>query len=333
MLDIHEKSTVESNPRGCLVCDAHVDTLSEILDGRDFGKRSESGHVDLVRLKEGGINVQIFACWIAPKFAPDNAIKRTLILIDLMNQQLEQYSDKIALAKNVDEIKQIYESGRLAAILSIEGGHAIQGEVAALRIFYQLGVRGMTLTWNNHNELADSSKNPKDNGGLTELGKTVVREMNRLGMLVDISHSSEKTFWDTIERSEAPIIASHSNAKRLCNHRRNLTDEMIKAISEHEGFIGINFYPNFLRSSGEASLEDVLDHIDYIVKLAGVDCVGLGSDFDGISKVPVGLEDCSKMPNITKGLIERGYSENEISKILGGNFLRVFKKVVGYNTS
>lgn len=318
MLNIHEKS---------IVCDAHVDSLPKILDGRDFGERSEVGHVDLVRLKEGGINAQIFACWIAPKFAPDNAIKRTLILIDLMNQLLERYSDKIVLAKNIDELKQIYESGNLAVILSIEGGHAIQGEIAALRIFYQLGVRCMTLTWNNHNELADSSLNSRDDGGLTELGKAVVGEMNRLGMLIDLSHSSEKTFWDTIECSETPIIASHSNAKSLCNHRRNLTDKMIEALAEHDGFIGINFFPDFLDASGQASLDDVLDHIDHIVKIGRVDCVGLGSDFDGISRVPVGLEDCSKMPHITKGLIERGYSENEIRKILGGNFLRVFEEV------
>lgn len=320
MSDIHEKS---------IVCDTHVDTLLKVLDGLDFGRRAESGHVDLVRLKEGGINVQIFACWIDPKLTPENSIKQTLVLIDQMNQQLEQYPDKIALVKNADEIEQIYKSDRIAAILSIEGGHAIEGEVAVLRTFYQLGVRCMTLTWNNHNELADSSKDPKEDGGLTELGKTVVNEMNRLGMLVDISHSSEKTFWDTIECSELPVIASHSNAKSLCNHRRNLTDRMIKAISEREGFIGVNFYPDFLTPSGQASTEDVLDHIDYIVELAGINCVGLGSDFDGISKVPVGLEDCSKMPNITKGLIERGYSEYEIRKILGENFLRVFKKVRG----
>lgn len=320
MLDIHEQS---------MVCDTHVDTLGKVLNGLDFGKRSESGHVDLVRLKEGAVNVQIFACWIAPKFAPDNAIKRTLTLIDQMNQELEKYPDKIALAKTADEIEQNYESGKIAAILSIEGGHAIQGEISALRIFYQLGVRGMTLTWNNHNELADSSKKPKEDGGLTELGRTVVQEMNRLGMLIDISHSSEKTFWDTIECSEAPIIASHSNAKSLCNHRRNLTDKMIEAIGEHKGYIGINFFPDFLTSSGQASLDDVLDHIDYMVELAGIDCVGLGSDFDGISKVPVGLEDCSKMPNITSGMIERGYLDWEVRKILGRNFLRVFREVVG----
>jgi len=320
MLNIHEKS---------IVCDTHVDTLLKLLDGLEFGKRNDTGHIDLVRLKEGGINVQVFACWIAPKFAPDNSIKQTLILIDQMYQQLTSYPERLGLATKAEHIEQLCGNGKIAAILSIEGGHAIEGEIGVLRMFYQLGVRAMTLTWNNHNELADSSQDPKVDGGLTQLGKDVVSEMNRLGMLIDISHCSEKTFWDTIDCSEKPIIASHSNAKAVCNHRRNLTDDMIKAIAENNGFIGINFYPSFLTSAQTVSIENVFEHIDYIVELAGVDCVGLGSDFDGISAVPIGLEDCSKVPNITNGLIERGYSEKQISKILGKNFLRVFKEVVG----
>ena len=206
----------------------------------------------------------------------------------------------------------------------------MEGDLGVLRVLYRLGVRLLTLTWNQRNQIADGIGESRTASGLTEFGLKVIDEMNDLGMLIDVSHLSETGFWDVIKRSKTPIVASHSNCYALCSHLRNLKDEQIKALTDKDGVIGITFVPNFLtQEKRKTAVKDVVSHIDYLVEKAGIDYVGLGSDFDGTGGLPLGLEGVNKIPNITAELLNRGYMEGEIEKILGGNFLRVFKKVVG----
>ena len=254
--------------------------------------------------------------------------------------------------QNADEIEAAHKRGRIAALIGIEGGHAIEDSLRMLRDFYAFGVRYMTLTHTNTNGWADSSGDMdkpgiKHHNGLTDFGKQVVAEMNRLGMIVDISHVADKTFWDALETSRAPIFASHSSCRAICNVARNMTDEMIVAMAKKGGVIQINIYSAFIsqksadadrlaeatKASGDrpamppASLEDVVAHINHVVKVAGIDAVGIGSDFDGIKSVPTGLEDVSKFPNLTRALLEEGYSASDIGKIYGGNTLRLMRAV------
>ena len=342
ILNLHKRS---------IVLDTHSDTILRIFDKNvDLGIRSSERHIDIPRLIEGGVDVQVFACFIHPRIKSELQIKSVLNMIDALIMQIEKNYDKIELALNVEDIYRIIGGNRIAAMLAVEGGHAIQDDLGVLRQFYRLGVRLMTLTWNNNNNWADSCvPNPKNygeydkikkHGGLTGFGKKVIKEMNRIGMVIDISHSSDDTFRDVIETSTKPVIASHSCAWELSNHPRNIKDDMLKALAKNGGVVGINFYPVFLDSNYEkmsarekrnnpVTLSKVVDHIDHIVEVAGIDHVGLGSDFDGIGEVPKGLEDCTKFPDITKELVKRNYSEEDIKKILGENFLRVFKEVFG----
>jgi membrane dipeptidase len=307
--------------------DFHCDTLYRLVDKKtDFFERTGEGHVDLPRMKEGKVHLQVFAVFVDPKFMRKNAATMALKLIDKMHEIVEK-SSEIELVLQGKDIDRIKKEGKIGALLSIEGGEALEGEIALLRMFYKLGVRAITLTWSLRNDLGDGVDGVPDSG-LTSFGKEVVKEMNRLGMIVDVSHLNEKGFWDVIDISEKPIIASHSNAKALCSHRRNLTDEQIKAIAQKGGVIGINFAPQFLRDDKKASIEDVLNHIDYMVNLVGEDYVGFGSDFDGINSTPEGLEDISKFPKIVEGLIKRGYTQEQIDKITHKNFENLIKKVL-----
>ncbi|MDP2960570.1 MAG: dipeptidase [candidate division Zixibacteria bacterium] len=356
-----------------LVCDLHSDTVLKLKKG-DFilGEKNSKGHIDIPRLKEGGVDLQVFAIWVAPEFLPDSAAREALNLIDLFYQQLEKYPDDLELAKNISDFKKINKKGRIACVLGLEGGHSIEGDISLLRTFHRLGVKYMTLTWENSNLLASSASDTStQKGGLTELGKEVIKEMNRLGMIVDGSHLFEQAFWEVMELSNAPVIASHSCVRAICNHYRNLNDEQIKAIAKSGGVIGINFFSGYLdddfRKTSDSiykeiqikkeeikekfkgdekkieeetellysnanfppptSLSKLVDHIDYIAKLVGPDYVALGSDFDGIPAIPLEIKDCSGLPKITQELLKRGYKDKDIKKILGGNFLRVFKKV------
>ena len=307
--------------------DFHCDTLYRLVDkGTDFFERTEEGHVDFPRMKEGKVHLQVFAVFVDPKFMRKNAATMALKLIDKMHEIIDK-SSEIELVLRGEDIDRIKSEGKIGALLSIEGGEALEGEIALLRIFYKLGVRAITLTWSLRNDLGDGVEGVPD-AGLTSFGKQVVKEMNRLGMIVDVSHLNEKGFWDVIEISEKPVIASHSNAKALCSHRRNLTDEQIKAIAQKGGVIGINFAPQFLKDDKRATIEDVLNHIDYMVDLVGEDYVGFGSDFDGISSTPEGLEDISKFPKIVEGLIKRGYTQEQIDKITHKNFENLIKKIL-----
>ena len=316
-----------------LVCDCHSDSLLRALKGEDLNLRSDRGHMDFPRMREGGIDLEVFACWVDPKIPRGEYIRRALSIMDAFFRQIEASSGEVIHARTADDIIEAKSKGKLAAVLAVEGGHAIDNSLEVLRIYHRLGVRIMTLTWNNSNDWADSAVNPKPDGGLTDFGREVIVEMNRLGMIVDISHVSDKTFWEALETSDKPIIASHSSVRALCDHPRNMTDEMIRALAQKEGVVFVNFYPKYLTKHTEGAdppqvtVRRVVEHIQYIADLVGADHVGLGSDFDGLPKLPEGIEECTKMPVITELLLEKGFSEEEIRKILGENFLRVFREI------
>ena len=314
-----------------IVFDGHCDTILEIMNHkRNLEKKSTDGHLDIPRMKEGGIDVQFFAVFIEDIYKPERSLKRTLQLIDCFYREIEKNQDDISLVTNYNQIEEANRAGKIAAILSIEGGEALEGDLGVLRVLYRLGVRLLTLTWNQRNQIADGIGESRTGSGLTEFGLKVIDEMNDLRMLIDVSHLSETGFWDVIKRSKAPIVASHSNCYALCPHPRNLKDEQIKALADKGGVIGITFVPNFLtQEKRKTTVKDVVKHIDYLVEKVGVDYVGLGSDFDGTGGLPLGLEGVDKISNITEELLNRGYKEREIEKILGSNFLRVFKEVVG----
>jgi membrane dipeptidase len=318
--------------RESIVFDAHCDTLQEVLAGkRRLGERSEEGHADLPRLREGGITAQIFALFVSPNHFPTGAARQALRLLDVFYQELGENADQLTLATSVSDIERAKAEGKVAGILSLEGAEALEGDLRVLRAFYKLGVRNIGLTWNLRNAAADGVDETRSSSGLTNFGVQLVQEMNRLGIMVDISHLSPTGVRDVFLVSEAPVIASHSNAYALCPHRRNLTDEQMEGVASKGGVIGVTFVPNFITEDGnQATLKGVLDHIDYMVKTMGVDHVGLGSDFDGFFNSNVqGLEDVTHLPKLTAGLVERGYSEEDMKKILGDNFMRVFREVVG----
>lgn len=314
-----------------IVFDGHCDTILEIMNHKkSLGSRTPTGHLDIPRMQEGGVDVQFFAIFIEDVYKPDRSLKRTLQLIDCFYREIEKNQDDISLVTNYNQIMEVNRAGKIAAILSIEGGEALEGDLGVLRVLYRLGVRLLTLTWNQRNQIADGIGESRTGSGLTEFGLKVIEEMNRLGMLIDVSHLSETGFWDVVKRSKTAIVAYHSNCYALCPHLRNLKDEQIKALGDKDGVIGITFVPNFLtQEKRKTTVKDVVKHIDYLVEKVGVDCVGLGSDFDGTGGLPLGLEGVDKVPNITGELLDRGYKEKDIKKILGENFLRVFNEVVG----
>lgn len=314
-----------------IVVDAHCDTLLPVSRGqKTLTERSAVGHIDLPRLREGGVKVQFFAAYIEPEYKPERALKRVLQLFDVFFLQLEAAAPELVLATSAADIEKAVAAGRVAALLSIEGGEALQGDLGVLRLLYRMGVRSLGLTWNQRNDLADGVGEGRTRGGLTELGRRVVQEMNRLGMLVDVAHLAEAGFWDVCEVAEKPFIASHANAYSLCPHPRNLKDEQIKALAEKGGVMGITFAAGFVDvDENKRNLSRVLDHIEHVVNLVGPDHVGLGSDFDGTRQVAAGLEDVTRLPALTQGLWERGFKRGDIEKILGGNFLRVIKEVIG----
>jgi len=307
--------------------DAHCDTALKLFkDKSDL--MSSDNHIDINKLKKSGKFVQTFAIFVDPAEYKSVEMRNASDLFDALVSQFDSYSGHIALCRNYDEILGALNSGRIAALISIENGGAFQGELSALRNFYRLGVRSVCLTWNYRNEIADGIKETSTGGGLTEFGRQVVCEMNRLGMLIDVSHISEKGFRDVVELSEDPVIASHSNAKRICNHIRNLNDEQILAIKENGGVIGINFCPEFLNETGKASSEDIIKHIEYISALAGPEHVGFGADFDGIEATPDDIRNAGEILRVIDKLLALNYRESDVEAIAGGNFLRVVKEVL-----
>lgn len=314
-LDVHRDATV---------VDLHCDTILEVASGkRDVTVRSDAGHIDIPRLCEGGVDAQVFALFVHPNFA-GGGFARVTGLLDAFDR-LDEQDDRLVRVTSVGEIERVARTGRIAGVLAVENGSAIDGKVANLDRLYARGVRMMSLTWNNSNDLADGAIE-EVHGGLTPLGRAVTARMADLGMVVDVSHLSERSFWDVLNTARAPVVATHSNAAGLTPHRRNLTDDQLREITKLGGVVGVNFYPSF---TGGPRLQHILDHIEYLARVMGIDHVALGSDFDGYSHVVEDLEDVSKLPNLTAGLIERGYSPADVRKILGNNALRVFKQVWG----
>jgi membrane dipeptidase len=365
-----------------IVVDTHADTPQRFLDDDfDIGSTDpkDFGHISLDKARAGNLRAEFFSIWVEPESNQGHFAQHTLDLIDSVYEQAARHPDRMMLAFSVDDIERAHQQKKLAALMGIEGGHSIENDIHLLRDFYRLGVRYMTLSWSNTNEWADSSGDIDDpkvqhHNGLTDFGKQVVLEMNRLGMMVDISHVADKTFWDTIAVTKSPVIASHSSARALCNAPRNMTDAMLRAVAQNGGVVDVNFFAGFLdqnywnavqiqkqeqEAATRAYLEKLkvegkqvtyadedritrewmakiprppftvlIDHIDHIAKVAGVDHVGLGSDFDGVSgATPLGMDSAADLPKITQALLDRGYSAEDIRKILGGNVMRIFQEV------
>ena len=364
-----------------IVIDTHADTPQRFLDENyDIGSAdpNDHGHISLDKAKAGNLGAEFFSIWVDPETNQGHFARHTLDLIDSVYEQAARHPDRMMMAFSADDIERAHREHKLAALLGIEGGHSIENDIRVLRDFYRLGVRYMTLSWSNTNEFADSSGDINDpkvehHNGLTDHGKQIVLEMNRLGMLVDISHVADKTFYDAIAVSKAPVIASHSSARALTGHPRNMTDDMLRAVAKNGGVVQVNFYNAFIdenyRKAAEAQAKDreaavkafdeqqkaagktvtyldhdrierewaariprpplssMIDHIDHVAKVAGIDHVGLGSDFDGVNgATPAGIDSAADLPKITQALLDRGYSTDDIRKILGGNLLRVFRE-------
>ena len=365
-----------------IVIDTHADTPQRFLDDNfDIGSTDpkDIGHISLDKARAGNLGAEFFSIWVDPETNQGHFAQHTLDLIDSVYEQAARHPDRMMMAFSTDDIERAHKQKKLAALMGIEGGHSIENDIHLLRDFYRLGVRYMTLSWSNTNEWADSSGDIDDpkiqhHNGLTDFGKQVVLEMNRLGMMVDISHVADKTFWDTIATTKAPVIASHSSARALTSAPRNMTDDMLRAVAKNGGVVDVNFFSGFLdqnywnalqaqRKEQDAAthayldklkaegkqityVDDdhitrewmakiprppftvLIDHIDHIAKVAGIDHVGLGSDFDGVSgATPAGMDSAADLPKITQALLDRGYNAEDIRKILGGNVLRVFKEV------
>jgi membrane dipeptidase len=381
------KLTPEQVERSAIVIDTHADTPQRMADENyDLADPLNGGNWNLESAQKGNLGAEFFSIWVDPVPNQGHYARRTLILIDAVKQQVAKHQDKMMFVTSPEGIELAHREHKIAALMGIEGGHSIEDSLALLRQFYALGVRYMTLTWSNSNGWADSSGDINDTSiphtkeGLNEFGKDVVYEMNRLGMMVDISHVSDRTFYRTLIITRAPVIASHSAARALCDAPRNMTDDMLRAIANSGGpgskggVVQVNFYSGFIsqdyrnaqkamqpevekavqalkdkyKADGkEASPDEVeklqrqyadriprpplkllIDHIDHIAKVAGIDHVGLGSDFDGVNgQLPEGIDSPADIPKITAELIERGYSAEDCRKILGANLLRVFHEV------
>jgi membrane dipeptidase len=353
-----------------IVLDTHDDTTQRFLSGKfDIAQRNSIGHIDIPRMREGGMNAIFFSIWVDGRTMGPPAVQKALDQIDAVHETVRKYSSDLVLARTAADVRAAHQQGKIAALMGIEGGHMLGNDIRMVRVYSALGVRYMTLSHFYNDEWADSSTDKPVHNGLTDYGKDIVREMNRQGMLVDISHVSDKTFYDALVVSKAPLIASHSSCRALCNHPRNMTDDMIKALAAKGGVIQINYEKSFidqqykdaseklsgdvvqqerdvekvcagdaecsLRKNAEVearaiaegkvphvSWERIIDNIDHVVKLVGPDHVGLGSDFDG-ANMPEGMDDCSHLPRITEALLRKGYSPEDVRKILGENTLRI----------
>jgi membrane dipeptidase len=331
---VKEKDYLEIHYDAILV-DTHNDFIWKVFDkGAVFGQRNSFTQSDLPRFKEGGLDVQVFAIWISM-----GRISKSYSFVKSQIERLRniesENSSELEFANTYDDIIRIINEKNICGLIGIEGGTVIEKNLDNINSLFGMGVRYIGLTWNNSNAISSSARDAVERGkqgGLTDFGIQVVKRMNEAGMLIDVSHLSEQGFWDVIENTDSPIIASHSNCYSINPHYRNLTDEQIKAIAKNGGYIGVNFYDKFLDKDGEkngSTIEKVIEHIDYIKNLIGADYIGIGSDFDGGITPVRELYDASRYPELTRRLVERGYTEDEIKKILGGNFLRVFKQVCG----
>jgi membrane dipeptidase len=357
-----------------IVVDTHDDTTQRLLDGKfNLADRHTDGSIDVPRMREGGLGAIFFSIWIPSKVTGAEAVKQAIDQIDAVREAIRKDPRDLVLATTADQIREAHKQGKIAALMGVEGGHMIGNDLAALRTFAALGVRYMTLTHMGNTEWADSSTDKAEHNGLTDFGKDVVREMNRLGIIVDVAHVSDKTFYDAIAVSKAPVFSSHSSCRALCDAARNMTDDMMRALAKNGGVIQINYHIGFLSQEfrnfekahpevekeldaevkkrcgdnegcslivGDQLLHEymnagklpkvdwslIVEHIDHAVKVAGIDHVGLGSDFDG-ANMPLGMEDVTHLPQITDALLKKSYSDADIRKILGENTLRVMTDV------
>ncbi len=335
--------------RSAIVIDTHNDITSPIVDEDfDMGARDHSGRIqtDIPRMKEGGLGAEFFSIYVSSAYARQGgSARRAMEMIDGVYEQVRRHPAALTMAYTVADIRRIHRTGKIAALMGIEGGHAIEDSLAALRLFHRLGIRYMTLTHTNTNNWADAAGGisiaaEKRHNGLSDFGREVVGEMNRLGMMVDISHVSDETFFDVIEVTRSPVIASHSSARALTDVPRNLSDEMLRSLARNGGVVMVNFYNGFIntdyarpgqprpnKAAQTATLEMLMQHFEHVIKVAGIDHVGIGSDFDGVDGLlPTGMEDISKLPVITLELLRRGYSEADVRKVLGENLLRVMAR-------
>ena len=370
----HSLETALELQRSAIVIDTHSDTTPWFEDPNwDFSARHTQGHMDLPRIREGGLDAQFWSIYMGRTEGEGRAIREAIERIDAVHEMVARHPDQVEQAYTAADIRRIVRSGKLASLMGVEGGHIIEDSLRALRTFYRLGVRYMTLTHSFNTNWADSSGTSEvpepTHGGLTDFGREVVREMNRLGMMVDISHVSDQSFWEVLEVSEAPLLASHSSVRAVADHPRNMSDDMLRALAERGGVIMINFYSGYIDTSlveasrknfqklrprievlrdqldgdpfglrravsklyaespfPQAPLSVLLDHFDHAIRVAGPDHVGLGSDWDGVPSMPTGLEDVSKLPKLTLGLLQRGHSRDTVIKVLGANLLRVMEE-------
>jgi len=374
------RAATEADPalqlhRAAIVIDTHSDTTPWFRDpDYAFDERHSEGHMDLPRMREGGLDAQFWVIYMGKREGDGLAIREALQRIDAVYEMVRRYSDQTELARSAADLRRIVAAGKIASLMGVEGGHIIENDLAALRTYYRLGVRYMSLTHSFHIGWADSSGigQPLEplHGGLTEFGEQVVREMNRLGMMVDVSHVSDESFEDVIRVSQAPVIASHSSARAIADHPRNMSDEMLRALADNGGVAMINFYPAYIDLEANArarqhsaelkpktqeirerygddllgrmranrtlrrehpwpqtSMEVLLNHFDHAIAVAGPDHVGIGADWDGVPSMPAGMEDVSRLPTLTRGLLERGHSPETVRKVLGENLLRVMAEV------
>lgn len=374
-----DRQVVEPTPealrihRAAIVIDGHNDLPWKLrersessFDKLDISQPQESLHTDIPRLRKGGLGAQFWSAFVPVRTMKSGGATRfALEQIDLIHRMVRRYPDVFEMAYTADDIVRIHRSGKIASLIGVEGGHAIESSLGVLRMFYAMGARYLTLTHTDTHDWADSATDEARHGGLSGFGEQVVREMNKLGMLVDISHVSADTMHDVLRVSRAPVIASHSSAYALAPFPRNIPDDVLRKVAENGGVIMVNFYSGFLNADAarvtqrlfdlirrlraddadEAEFEktirewreanpmpsgtihDLVDHIDHIVQIAGIDHVGLGSDYDGVTQLPTQLEDVSSYPYITQALLLRGYREQDIRKVLGGNLLRALRRV------
>ena len=357
-----------------IIIDTHADTPQMMLDeGYDLADSNSPYMISIPKMRQGHLGAEFMSIWVDTDWPPEDVVPRALALIDVVKNQVAIHGDTVELARTAYDILRIHGENKIAILMGVEGGHIIQDDLRNLENYYRLGARYMTLTHTKNTSWASSSGEKDRSMGLNDFGRQVVQRMNQLGMMVDISHVSDKTFYDTIAATRAPVIASHSSCRALCDAPRNMTDDMIRALAQNGGVIDINFYTAFLdpefaaahhkvSDKMEAAVKEarakmakegkhlsyaqevkierksqsdiplpsytrIADHIDHAVKIGGVDHVGLGSDFDGVDSIPKGMEDASKIPSLVRELARRGYSAEDLEKILGGNLLRVMHQV------
>lgn len=306
------------------------------FDILDIGKSQPTLHTDIARLKAGGVKAQFWSVYVsADTDQTGDALLQTMEQIDVVHRMVRRYPDTFELADTADDVERIAKAGKIACMLGIEGGYSIQESLPILRRLYSQGCRYMTLTHSKSLSWADSATDePRTKDGLSPFGEEIIREMNRLGMLIDLSHVSDQTMKRSLEVSKAPVIFSHSSARTINDHARNVNDEVLRLTAVNGGVVMINFYSGFITPTEQlkkndkdvGTLSDVVDHIEHIVNVAGIDHVGIGSDFDGVPRLPVGLEDVSTYPRITQELLNRGHKREAIHKILGGNVMRVLRE-------